>query len=194
MTEVRKAKRMLKPVSALVIIDAQQGFLDGETAIPNARVVVDRIAALLAAARSAGVLIVHLQNNGAPGTIDEPETNGWFIHPRLTPEADELVLHKTGDDGFKDTELEIILAHRQVTRIAVAGLLSEMCVSATIRSALNKSIEVVLVHDAHGTYDLDDIPSSVVSRVAEHALGDEIELAQAAEVAFDRSGCLNAPA
>ena len=194
MTDVRKTKSMLKPVSALVIIDAQQGFLDGETAIPNARVVVDRIAALLAAARSAGVLIVHLQNNGAPGTIDEPETNGWFIHPRLTPEPDELVLHKTSDDGFEGTELEIILAHKQVTRIAVAGLLSEMCVSATVRSALKKGIEVVLVHDAHGTYNLDDIPSSVVSRVAEHALGDEIELAHAAEVAFNRSECLNAPA
>jgi streptothricin hydrolase len=54
---------MLRPVSALLIIDAQQGLLDGEAAIPNAKVVVDRIAALLAAARSAGALIVHLQNN-----------------------------------------------------------------------------------------------------------------------------------
>jgi nicotinamidase-related amidase len=69
-----------------------------------------------------------------------------------------------------------------------------MCVSATVRSALKRGIEVVLVHDAHGTYNLDDIPSSIVSRVAEHALGDEIELAQAAEVAFHRSADLNAPA
>ena len=194
MTDVRKTKSMLRPVSALMIIDAQQGFLDGEAAIPNARVVVDCIAALLAAARSAGALIVHLQNDGAPGTIDEPDTIGWFIHSRLTPEPDEMILRKTSDDGFEGTELETILAHKHITRIAVAGLLSEMCVSATVRSALKRGIEVVLVHDAHGTYNLDDIPSSIVSRVAEHALGDEIELAQAAEVAFHRSADLNAPA
>jgi nicotinamidase-related amidase len=178
---------MLRPVSALLIIDAQQGLLDGEAAIPNAKVVVDRIAALLAAARSAGALIVHLQNNGAPGTIDEPETVGWFIHPILAPEADEIVLRKTGDDGFEDTELETVLARKRVTRIAVAGLLSEMCVSSTVRSALKRGIEVVLVHDAHGTYNLDDIPSSIVSRVAEHALGDEIELGNAASVTFSWS-------
>jgi streptothricin hydrolase len=178
---------MLKPVSALLIIDAQQGLLEGEAAIPNARVIVDSIATLLAAARSAGALVVHLQNDGAPGTIDEPETTGWFIHPRLTPELDEMVLRKTRDDGFDGTELETVLARKRVTRIAVAGLLSEMCVSATVRTALKKGIEVVLVHDAHGTYNLDDIPSSVVSRVAEHALGDEIERVSAASVVFSRS-------
>ena len=110
-------------------------------------------------------MIVHLQNDGARGTMDEPETTGWFIHPRLTPEPDEMVLRKTGDDGFEGTELETVLARTHVTRIAVAGLLSEMCVSATVRSALKRGIEVVMVHDAHGTYNLDDIPSSIVSRL-----------------------------
>jgi nicotinamidase-related amidase len=185
---------MLKPVSALVIVDAQQGFLEGEAAIPNAEVVLDRLSALLAAARSAGSFIVHLQNDGTPGTIDEPETTGWFIHPAVVPTPDEVVLRKTVDDGFEGTELETVLARKQVTRIAVAGLLSEMCVSATIRSAFKKGIEVVLVHDAHGTYDLGDIPSSIVSRVAEHALGDELELANAATITFSRVAGLITPA
>jgi streptothricin hydrolase len=191
-TKVRKTHRMLKPVDALLIIDAQQGLLDGEAAIPNARVVLDRIAALLAAARSAEALIVHLQNDGAPGTIDEPETSGWFIHPSVTPKPDELVLRKTGDDGFEGTDLQTVLAREHVARIAVAGLLSEMCVSATVRSALKRGIEVVLVHDAHGTYNLEDIPSFIVSRVAEHALGDKIELANAALVTFSQSTGKNA--
>jgi nicotinamidase-related amidase len=93
-------------------------------------------------------------------------------------------LRKTSDDGFEDTGLETILARGHISRIAVAGLLSEMCVSATARSAVKKGIEVVLVQDAHGTFNLDNIPSSIVSRVAEHALGDEVELANAASVTF----------
>jgi nicotinamidase-related amidase len=176
----------LTPVTALLIIDAQQGLLDGESAIPQAGVILDRLATLLAAARSAGAVVIHLQNDGAPGAIDEPDTSGWFIHSRLAPTPGEVVLRKTRDDGFEGTELETVLARQQVTCLAVAGLLSEMCVSATVRGALTRGIDVVLVHDAHGTYDLDDISSSIVARVAEHALGDEVELVNTASVRFSR--------
>jgi streptothricin hydrolase len=84
------------------------------------------------------------------------------------------------------TTLEDVLALAGVTRIAVAGLLSEMCVSATVRGALARGLQVVLAHDAHATYNLDDILASVVSRVAEHALGDAVELADAVSVTYGR--------
>ncbi len=51
-----------------------------------------------------------------------------------------------------------------------AGLLSEMCVSATARAALEQGLPVVLPRDAHTTYDIDDLPARSVARAAEHAL------------------------
>jgi streptothricin hydrolase len=36
--------------------------------------------------------------------------------------------------------------------------MSEMCVSATARSALQRGIAVVLAHDAHATYDIPAMP------------------------------------
>jgi nicotinamidase-related amidase len=170
--------------TALLVIDAQQGLLDGETAVPNATDVIERIKTVLAAARAAGALVVHLQNDGAPGTLDEPGMPGWFIHPHVAPEPGELVLRKRQDDGFDGTELEDVLARTRVTCIAVAGLLSEMCVSATVRGALARKFQVVLVRDAHATYNLDDIRAAIVARVAEHALGDEVELIDGASVTF----------
>lgn len=95
-------------------------------------------------------------------------------------------MRKTGDDGFDGTDLTEILTRNRVSRIAVAGLLSEMCVSATIRDALARKLEVVLIRDAHATYHLEDISASIVSRVAEHALGDKIELTETASVKFER--------
>jgi streptothricin hydrolase len=178
---------MIRPVAALLIVDAQQGLLEGETAVPDAAGLIGRIVGLLAAARSAGSLIVHLQNDGVPGTLDEPGTPGWYIHPQLAPEPGELVLRKTQDDGFDGTELEDVLARKGVERIAVVGLLSEMCVSATVRGALARGLHAVLVHDAHATYNLDDIPASIVARVAEHALGDQVEIANAVSVTFGRA-------
>jgi nicotinamidase-related amidase len=177
---------MITPVTALVLIDAQQGLLDGEAAVPDAAAVLDGLVRLLAAARSAGALIIHLQNDGAAGALDEPGTPGWFIYHSVAPAPGELVLRKTQDDGFDGTALADVLARAGVTRIAVAGLLSEMCVSATVRGALARGLQVVLVHDAHATYNLDDIPASIVARVAEHALGDEIELADAIAIPFGR--------
>lgn len=51
------------------------------------------------------------------------------------------------------------------------------------RSALHRGLAVVLPRDAHATYDIPSesgitpaIPAATVARVAERALGDQIEL------------------
>lgn len=77
-------------------------------------------------------LVVHLQNDGRPGTVDEPGQLGWALY--LPPEPAELVIRKTRDDGFQGTDLGRVLIGHQVSRLAIAGLLSEMCVSATART------------------------------------------------------------
>jgi nicotinamidase-related amidase len=171
-------------VSALLVIDAQMNLLDGPSAVPSASRTTARIAELLAAARDAGALVVHLQNDGRPGARDEPGSPGWAIHPAVEPRPDEPLLRKSGDDGFEGTDLDALLRQAGVHRLAVAGLLSEMCVSATIRAAFARGFEVVLVRGAHATYDLEEIPAEVVSRVAEHALGDQLELLDSSAVAF----------
>ncbi len=161
-------------------------LLDGPTAVPSAVETTARIAELLAAARSAGALVVHLQNDGQPGARDERNSSGWSIHPAVEPRASEPLLRKRGDDGFEGTHLEALLRQAGVRRLAVAGFLSEMCVSATIRAAFARGFEVLLVRGAHATYDLQEIPAEVVSRVAEHALGDQLELRDYSAVAFIR--------
>lgn len=79
-----------------------------------------------------------------------------------------------------------------VRALAVCGVMSEMCVLATARRALELDYRVVLPHDAHATYDIpaapdisDVVPAAMASRVAEWALGDEVEIvARAAHVDF----------
>jgi nicotinamidase-related amidase len=70
--------------------------------------------------------------------------------------------------------------------------MSEMCVSATARTALARDFRVVLAQDAHTTTGIPAVPgvreavsAEVVSRVAEWALGDGPELvAKVDEVRF----------
>ena len=165
-------------VQALIIVDVQVGFVTGSGAVPGAEPLVACVAGLLAWARRAGSLVVHLQNDGPPGAIDEPGTPGWAL--RLTPQPDEPVIRKAHDDGFRDTDLGRVLARRGVGRLAVAGLLSEMCVSATARAALDRGLEVVVPPGLGPA-----VPAAIVARVAERALGDQVELAPGAgDVAF----------
>jgi streptothricin hydrolase len=164
-------RSVVEPVQALLVVDMQRGLLAGPAAVVGAGGLVSRVATLMRRATEAGALVVQLQNDGQPGEADEPGTPRWELAL-----GGGTVVHKTTDDGFADTPLAELLAERGVRRVAICGVLSEMCVSATARGALARGLGVVLPHDGHTTYDLDDIPAATVARVAEHALGDEPDL------------------
>ncbi|MGW2404165.1 isochorismatase family protein [Streptomyces sp. NPDC001739] len=182
----------VRPVEALVLVDIQSAFVAGEDAVPDAARVLDRSRGLLARARAAGALVVHLQNDGEPGAVDAPHTPGWELHLPVAPGPREVVVRKTQDDGFEGTALGELLEAADVAGLAICGVLSEMCVSATARTALARDYRVVLPHDAHATYDIPAapgisgvVPAAMSSRAAEWALGDEVEIvARAADITF----------
>ncbi|MGW6457745.1 cysteine hydrolase family protein [Streptomyces sp. NPDC055078] len=166
---------------ALVVVDAQRAFVSGPGAVPDADRIVERLGLLLERARAAGALVAHLRNDGEPGAVDEPGTPGWELRLPVRESATEHIVPKRTDDGFDGTVLGALLEKHAVRRVVIAGVLSEMCVSATAHAAMARGLTVVLPHDAHGTYALDDIPASVVSRVAEHALGSDPEFVRTAD-------------
>lgn len=169
---------VLPPVQALVVVDVQSAFVSGEGAVPDAARLVDTTADLIARARRSGALVVHLQNDGAPGADDEPGTPGWALHHEVRLEPAEVVIRKPRDDGFARTSLGRLLTDNGVTSLAVCGVMSEMCVQATARTALARGYRVVLPYDAHATQDAppspgirDRIPAATISRVVEWTLG-----------------------
>ncbi|MFF2847895.1 isochorismatase family protein [Streptomyces sp. NPDC058001] len=180
------------PVEALIVVDVQEAGVTGDRAVPDAARLVDRTADLIARARQGGALVVHLQNDGAPGAGDEPHTPGWELHHPVLTGPTEVVIRKPKDDGFEKTPLGRVLTDAGVTSLAVCGAMSEMCVQATCRTALELGYRLVLPHDAHATQNIppapgisDAIPAATVSRVAEWALGSDVEItAHASDVTF----------
>ncbi|MEW1612663.1 MULTISPECIES: isochorismatase family protein [unclassified Streptomyces] len=181
------------PVQALLVIDLQSAFVAGGNPVPDASRLLNRVGGLVHRARAAGALVVHLQNDGPAGEPDEPHTSGWALHLPVHDGPAETVIRKSEDDGFENTSLEEELTAAGVTSLAVCGVMSEMCVLATARRALELDYRVVLPHDAHATYDIpaapgisEAVPAAMASRVAEWALGDEVEvLARAEDVTFE---------
>lgn len=176
-------------VDAVVVVDVQLALFEGAHALPDAATLVAAVECLLCAARTTGAPVVFLQNDGPAGAPDARGAVGWDLAVRPAP--DDTVLAKTADDGFADTGLDTVLQDLGVTRIAICGALSEMCVAATARAALEHGYGVVLPHDAHATYDVPagpgstGVPAGLASRAAEWSLGDTVEIvATADEVRF----------
>ena len=173
------------PVEALLMIDIQSGHISGDGAVPDAARLVERAASLLGNARAGGALVVHVQNDGSVGEVDESGTPGWELHLPVDP--GEVVIRKAKDNAFDGTRPGSLLIERGVQAVAICGLMSEMCVSATARAALSLGYRVVLPHDAHATGDtpaapgVELIPAATVSRVAEWALGNQIEIVPRSE-------------
>jgi nicotinamidase-related amidase len=134
---------------ALLVIDVQQALVEGAY---QEREVLDRIGALLAAARAASVPVIYLQHeeNEASGPLNRGAA-GWQIHAAVTPCEGELVIAKRACDSFYETPLQNELDARGIKRIVVTGLMTEYCVDTTCRQATSLGYDVTLVEDAHTT-------------------------------------------
>ena len=178
---------------ALIVVDMQRAFVVGEHAVPDAGTLLTAVNRQLEDARAAGCLVVHLQNDGARDAPDAPGTDGWHLVSGVS--TGERVVSKTQDDGFAESDLESFLRSAGVSRLSICGLMSEMCVAATARGALQRGFAVVMARDAHATHPVPEhgphapaVPAHLVSRVAEWSLGDEPVLVdRSAEVRFKRS-------
>jgi nicotinamidase-related amidase len=169
---------------ALLLVDAQRNMLEGDAPIPAATELRLTLATLLAHARTAGATVVHIQNDGPPGSPDEPQTEGWELV--LAPAPGEIVVRKEVGDAFAaNPGLAETLRGLGVDQVIVAGLQSEFCIQATSRGALNAGFEVFLPHGAHGTYDDGTSAAAEVSNTVERELAAEgVELLGLAEVDF----------
>jgi streptothricin hydrolase len=169
--------------TALLLVDVQRNMLEGSTPVPAAGQVRLALESLLARARTAGALVVHIQNDGPEGSPDEPDTEGWeLVFP---PVPGELAVRKAGPDVFiADACLASALTARGVDRVVVAGMQSNYCIAQTSRGALRHQFTVLLASGAHATYDEQD-SAAVISGSVETALSrDGIAVVPAAEITF----------
>ena len=137
--------------TGLLMVDVQRDMLEGENPVPSSAEVRSRLEALLLKARRSGALVVHVQIDGGPGDPDAPGTEGWALV--FAPLAGEPVVRKSVGNAFSNPELSRVLRQQNVSRVVVAGMQSEYCVSDTSRGALRSGLQVVLACGAHATYD-----------------------------------------
>ena len=144
--------------TALIIVDIQNDyFSNGNMELSNP----DK-----AAANAAKVLewfrqnnkdhvfhVQHIASNPAAGFF-LPDTAGVEIHESVQPLEHESVITKHFPNSFLKTKLESKLREAGVTKVAVVGMMTHMCIDATVRAAVDLGFGTTLIEDACATKEL----------------------------------------
>jgi nicotinamidase-related amidase len=173
-----------RATAAMIVIDMQRDFVEpggfGETLgndVSLLRSVIAPLQTMLAAARDAGLLVIHTReghrpdlsdcppaklNRGAPSQrIGDPGPKGRIlirgefghdIIDELRPLLDEVVIDKSGKGSFYDTGLGELLKSRGITSLLVAGVTTEVCVHTTVREANDRGYECLVLSDCVASY------------------------------------------
>jgi nicotinamidase-related amidase len=176
---------------SLLIIDIQNDYFPGgafplvepEAAAAAARQVLD-------AFRAAGEPIQHVRHvwDDDEATFMRPGTPGIEIHPLVAPLDGEPVLDKQFPNAFRETDLEDRLRTQGIDELVIVGMMTSMCVDATVRAAADLGFTVTVVADACAAPDLEfggrTVAAADVSAAFLAALGDSYaEITTAAAIA-----------
>ena len=136
---------------ALVIIDIQNEYAaGGKWTLPRFDQAAQRAAQAIAAARSAGVPVLHVRHEIT--ATDEygfvPGSAGAQIHDAVAPADGEAVIVKNHPNAFLETDLAARLEGLGDGPVAFAGMMTSTCVDSTVRAASDMGLETLLVADA----------------------------------------------
>jgi len=142
--------------------------------ISRLREPITSIRALLAAARHERVNVVHTREGHLPDLSDCPPAKlerssaagapigsqgplgrlllrGEYGHDfidELQPWPGELVVDKPGYSAFEHTDLQAWLEQRGIETLILTGVTTEVCVSSTLRTAVDRGYRCITVRDA----------------------------------------------
>ncbi len=170
--------------AALIIIDMQRDFLEPGgfgAALGNdvslLRAAVAPCQAVLAAARRAGLPVIHTREGHRPDLSDAPRLKvergdpalrigapgpmgrilvrgepGHDIIAELYPKEGEPVIDKPGKGAFYQTDLDLMLRNRGIDTLLVCGVTTEVCVNTTVREANDRGYRCIVLADCCASY------------------------------------------
>ena len=129
--------------TALVLVDVQNdyfpSFAGSKMALPHMDAAAHNAARLLAQARQSNIPVIHVRHvmTSAQAPFFVPESEGSEIHPSVAPLETETVVLKKRPNSFFETPLSEELTKHGIRKLIVCGAMSQMCVDATVRAAVD---------------------------------------------------------
>ncbi|MCW8862389.1 MAG: cysteine hydrolase, partial [Rhodospirillales bacterium] len=163
--------------AAVLVIDAQCEYVTGGVPLPGVEAALAEAKRVVEAARKAGRPVIHIMHKGRSGGLFAPDGPGFPIADAVAPQDGETVLEKALPNSFTGTGLAEVIKDKEITGLIVCGFMTHMCVSSTVRAAVDHGLFCTVVAQACATRDLPDgkggvVAAADVQRAELAALGD----------------------
>jgi nicotinamidase-related amidase len=160
---------MNKP--CLIIIDMQKGMANTPANSRNNPQAEENIAHLLQAWRAANAHVVHVRHiSRSPDSPFAPGQSGVDFQDALQPLRHEHVVEKNVPDAFINTALERWLRVRDLNRVVLVGVSTNISVECSARTAGNLGFDTVVVLDATFAFAMSDYAGRMRSADEVHAM------------------------
>ncbi|MEH7810492.1 cysteine hydrolase family protein [Bacillus toyonensis] len=143
--------------TALLLVDIQNDYFpNGKMELRNPVEASEYASELLKHFRMNGGPIFHIQHVAIKNdaTFFLPNTEGVHIHENVRPLREETVILKHYPNSFRETNLLEQLQRLDIKHIVICGMMTHMCIDATVRAAFDFGFHCTVIHDACATKDL----------------------------------------
>ena len=138
--------------AVLLLVDVQKGLLRGHPWQEEA--FLQTLSKLLAAFRESQKEVVFVRHDDGPDSESLAlGSSGWEIAEEIAPQPGEKIFDKRKNSAFLGTGLEAYLKDRGADTLVIAGMQTEYCVDATIKSAFERGFRVILPTGGVTTFD-----------------------------------------
>ena len=151
-----------KPNTALLVVDVQQGLLDKNPW--GKERLVGTVSGLLGAFRERGRPVLFVRHDDGPGTELAFGAPGWEVARETAPRPGEEIFDKRFNSAFLETGLEDRLAELGAGTLVVAGMQTEYCIDATIKSAFERGFRVLVPAGGVATFDNGGLAAGQIDR------------------------------
>jgi nicotinamidase-related amidase len=144
--------------TALLLIDIQNDYFpNGRMPLEKSVDACQKSQEVLQNFRTKKLPIIHIQHvSTRPDAVHFlPCTKGVEFHQDVLPSKNEMVIKKHYPNAFKDTNLLNYLIKNQINHLVVVGMMTHLCIDATVRAAYDLGFTCTVIHDACATKNLE---------------------------------------
>jgi len=149
---------------AVLLIDVINDleFEGGDRLLPQALAMAERLAALAARARRAGVPVIYANDNFGRWRSDfrvllerclHEDVRGRPLAERLRPQPEDYVVLKPKHSAFYSTTLDLLLRYLKTQTLVIGGLTGDRCVLFTASDAYMRDFRLVVPADGVASID-----------------------------------------
>jgi len=142
------------PDTALLVIDIQNDYFPGGAMeLEGADAAGAKAGQAIRQFRDKKLPVIHVRHLSVrPGsTFFLPGTRGVEINAAVAPQGNEIVVEKNFPNSFRNTNLQEVLEKQGIKNLVVAGMMTHMCVDASVRHAADLGYKITLLGDACAT-------------------------------------------